>query len=944
MKRLFNRIVSVVCATAFMAVAVPFTPVETTAATTSTTVIYQSFENSTSIPNRWSTYDADGDGYCWSVSTNAYNAYTGSHSLYSTSALSWSNYLTPDDWLISPGMALPAADKGNCQLSFWIYTSYMSGYTDYIQVYASTSPITDPTKLTADQCVLDTSYYTGGSYMEMTADLNAYRGKVVYLAFRHYKATGLWQMYLDDITVKTVVPKQYMVEFPAATDVYTITPANGTNYATEGLDYSFTVEVDAAYKPANGTLTVTANGVTLQGVNGVYTIPDVNKKQEVTIDFAYAAGDVRPDNAINMMDVQTLYRGMSGGKTLNEVEKAAGNIDYHEELSMRDVMALFAYVSGQRSYIDTNNNPALIWKSTYADATNGFSSASKVTSAAYYINNKQKKDFSAPTSMGDCKQIFYNATSARVVNLADGYAITLPYTDFKADYSLSELRSRYESDEFVLNISKENKNPYGNTAGSWNTYLTEWLNRFVADDSFLSSNNISRVRATSESTSKLSGYTVLNYDLYINDSENIAMPYYHIAIIRKTTDYINFHILVMKATTNSYAKMDQIVKSFKSIAAVGGEATNEKVAFECEVPEYWSDETKAYYNKLQTQSATDWGFFSASMVDNGDSSYTTNGNKIQSEYDRLSTALDYDYEIMPTYTHIAWYNNTNEFPAEHAARFAGGNGFNGKPVLQLTYQFTTSNNVNLSGYTPMFDILRGDYEEQFRRLARDIKAYDKPILFRLNNEMNTDWTSYSGIVTLLDPDIYIMTWEYLYDIFLEEGVDNCIWIFNPIAVTTPYCDWGEYLNFMPDPDYVQVLGLTSYEMGNGTTLKSFEDHYRQLYEKNTPYYDNYPWIISEFGAGAGGEKAYNWSTSSWDTTTAGRNHAQQAQWVTDMFECFKHRDEAGYEFVKNIKGAVWFSCNDYTSINNTNYITNYFELDASLTKTLAAFKKGLAAQ
>ena len=57
----------------------------------------------------------------------------------------------------------------------------------------------------------------------------------------------------------------------------------------------------------------------------------------------------------------------------------------------------------------------------------------------------------------------------------------------------------------------------------------------------------------------------------------------------------------------------------------------------------------------------------------------------------------------------------------------------------------------------------------FTNIANAFKSYKEPILFRLNNEMNTDWTSYSGIVSLLDPDIFITTWKRLYNIFEEKS-------------------------------------------------------------------------------------------------------------------------------------------------------------------------------
>ncbi len=584
---------------------------------------------------------------------------------------------------------------------------------------------------------------------------------------------------------------------------------------------------------------------------------------------------------------------------------------------------------------------SFIWKQAYADAANGFSDDASVTKTVCYFNGEATEEYLKPAADGDVKQIFYNAQGkARVVNLAHGYAVTLQTADFTPDYRFSAQRSRYTSDCFVMNISREDKSPYGNTADGWKIYLTEWVNRYVADDGFLSCNDISRTRAVRESTDILPGYTVLNYDMVINNAGDIKMPYYNIAIIRKNDEYVNFYLLVMKSAACADDTMDAIVRSFKEVEAVGT-ARNQETALVCEMPEHWNAQTKAFYQKLLDQKTVDWGVFSASMVDEYDpDEYSRQAARIEGEYNRLSEALDYEYALMPTYTHISWDTRINEFPAKMAEKYAGGNGFDGKPVLHFTYQFTTHNNTQLERYTPMFDILRGRYDEQFRRLARDLKAYNKPVLFRLNNEMNTDWTSYSGIVNLLDPDIFILTWERLYEIFLCEGVDNCIWIFNPIAKSTPYSNWGEYLSFLPE--HLQVLGLTSYEMGNGDALRSFKELYTELYEKNSPYFDNYPWVISEFGAGAGGEKKYDYDRRVYDDTVLGRNAELQAAWVDEMFECFAHSQEEGYAFCKNIKGAVWFGVNDYASVDGQNYITNYFCLDDGVSKTLEQFRKGLA--
>ncbi len=562
-----------------------------------------------------------------------------------------------------------------------------------------------------------------------------------------------------------------------------------------------------------------------------------------------------------------------------------------------------------------------------------------LTGMELYVDGER----SAATAMDvkkDNKLIYHTVTSQRVVNYARGYQIDLPL-GWQEDYSLGALRSRYTNDHFSLTVTREDQNPYGNTASGWETYRTEWLDRYINSSSYLSANGMTYMRTPSVSTKTLDGYEVRLYDIAITDKTNLAMPYYSIAVIRKTDVYNVFYLMILKGDVPTTSVIDRLVRSFKSVAMKGNPASAQG-QFEIKIPSYWNAETKAYYNKLLDQQETDFGFFSASMVERSDGSYSSQRKKIQSEYTRLSTATDYDYGIMPTYSHLMYGSTYHNFPTDMANEFAGGNGFNGKPVLQFTYQFTTNNNSDMYAKNPSFDILRGKHDAQFRKLAKDIKAYGKPVLFRLNNEMDTDWTSYCGMVSLLDTDIFVQTWQRLYNIFEQEGVDNCIWIFNPITPATPYCAWGEALCYMPGDDYVQILGLTNYEMGNESTLTPFKNRYTACYNAFNDYFEAFPWVISEFAAGAGGEKKYDWSRDAWVDTTLGRNADKQAAWVKEMFACLNNKEADENAFCRNIVGAVWFSTNDSAYINGKYYITNYLALDAALTDTLAAFKEGLA--
>ncbi len=606
--------------------------------------------------------------------------------------------------------------------------------------------------------------------------------------------------------------------------------------------------------------------------------------------------------------------------------------------------------SGEESKVESESSvaplvpsekAAAVWKDEWADGENGFADASTIYGFDFYRNRQLSGDNPSEIGSDDCKYIFYGENKSRIVNFADGYAFTLPTKNFTVDYTMSALRNRYYGDNFALTVTKENKSPYGNTASGWEIYKNEWLTRFIDDLSFLSENNLRRSRAKVESTDMLEGYTVMIYNMQFGLKVDWKYQYYDIAVVRKNDVYDTFYLFVMKSSEKQVDLLDGIVKSFVEIQAQG-KAANDKTAFELKVPDYWNSETKAYYEQLQKQTSVSWGIFDYSMPDDKDSNVDTQLQKIIEDHARLENAFDYKFDILPTYTALKWGDTLNDFPTKIANETAGGNGFNGKPVLQFTYQFTALNNTKLNSYTPMFDILKGDYDNQFRKLAQQIKAYGKPVLFRLNNEMNTDWTSYCGMITLLDPDIFVETWQRLYNIFREEGVDNCIWIFNPIAKSCPYSSWGEALCYMPGTDYVQLLGLTYYEMNNGKAPDSFRNMYTYVYNQNMPYFQNYPWIISEFACGAGGETYYDYSQAKFVMTEKGRNQASQAQWVRDMFNCMNNNQSGENAFCKNIKAAVWFSCNDVVTVDGKELVNNYLRLDDELTETIAAFKEGLA--
>ena len=121
-------------------------------------------------------------------------------------------------------------------------------------------------------------------------------------------------------------------------------------------------------------------------------------------------------------------------------------------------------------------------------------------------------------------------------------------------------------------------------------------------------------------------------------------------------------------------------------------------------------------------------------------------------------------------------------------------------------------------------------------------------------------------------------------------------------------------------------------------IQSFKLLYEELFTKNCKSFStDWKLIISEFACGSGG--AYS--------GREGRNANVQAEWVANMFKEMNSDKPADY--IKQIRGAVWFNCNDYVG----NVISNRLQLVAKpssgekyddLADTMEAFRQGFADQ
>lgn len=148
----------------------------------------------------WTTIDADGDGFCWLNSKDLdgnNSGYQGGYCMMSKSFDFNAGYLTPDDYLVSPLLHFHNAPA----ICFYISMNEIVDGNDHFGVAVSTTGNTNPADFTM---IYEADVEPGrahGQWWLQKVDLSAYSGQEVYVAIRHFGASGRPNFCLDNITV-----------------------------------------------------------------------------------------------------------------------------------------------------------------------------------------------------------------------------------------------------------------------------------------------------------------------------------------------------------------------------------------------------------------------------------------------------------------------------------------------------------------------------------------------------------------------------------------------------------------------------------------------------------------------------------------------------------------------------------------------------------------------
>ena len=211
----------------------------------------------------WSTIDNNSDGYGW----EALGGFGNNGSSYSAASYSYVNgvgALTPDNWLVSPAIVVPAT--GSYDLSWAVSASNNDYPEEHYAVYVATAKTV--AAFTATTAVYEETL-TAAQWATRTVSLAAYAGQTVYVAFRHYNCTDQYFMAIDDVTITAGAapqPTQYTVTAVSNNAAWGTVTGGGTYNAgamatltaTPASGYRFVSWQDGNTQNPR-TVTVTAN-------------------------------------------------------------------------------------------------------------------------------------------------------------------------------------------------------------------------------------------------------------------------------------------------------------------------------------------------------------------------------------------------------------------------------------------------------------------------------------------------------------------------------------------------------------------------------------------------------------------------------------------------------------------------------------------------------------
>lgn len=143
----------------------------------------------------WQNIDRDGDGNAWfNAMENDLEAYDGIGAFVSASYINNVGALTPDNWLITPAIAIPAE---GAHMSWFVAAQDPSYPSEYYQVMVSTG--SNPSEFST---IVFSETLVSGDWEQRDVNLAAYAGQNIYIAFVHMNTSDEYMMKIDNLNIE----------------------------------------------------------------------------------------------------------------------------------------------------------------------------------------------------------------------------------------------------------------------------------------------------------------------------------------------------------------------------------------------------------------------------------------------------------------------------------------------------------------------------------------------------------------------------------------------------------------------------------------------------------------------------------------------------------------------------------------------------------------------
>lgn len=144
----------------------------------------------------WNFVDADGDGYNWDLEfgPSIGKTHSGSGSVGTASFRNDVGVLSPDNWMITPAIVVPAE---GATIEWWVAGVDQNYYAEYYSVLVSTTG-NNPADFTNTVFAGTVSNF---DWTKVSRSLAGFAGQTIYVAFRHHNISDMYWMLLDDISI-----------------------------------------------------------------------------------------------------------------------------------------------------------------------------------------------------------------------------------------------------------------------------------------------------------------------------------------------------------------------------------------------------------------------------------------------------------------------------------------------------------------------------------------------------------------------------------------------------------------------------------------------------------------------------------------------------------------------------------------------------------------------